>query len=71
MILPAFYVDELIRTALKEDINYVDAATDWLLEPTAIATANMLAKADGVLCGIDVALRVSVSYTHLTLPTKA
>lgn len=58
MILPAFYVDELIRTALKEDINYVDAATDWLLEPTAIATANMLAKADGVLCGIDVALRV-------------
>ena len=58
MMLPEFYVDDLIRAALKEDINYVDVATDLLLDPAQIATAHMLAKADGVLCGLDVALRV-------------
>lgn len=58
MMLPEFYVDDLIRSALKEDINYIDVATDLLLDPSQIATANMLAKADGVLCGVDVALRV-------------
>ncbi len=58
MMLPDFYVDDLIRAALKEDINYIDVATDLLLDPTQIATAHLLAKADGVLCGLDVALRV-------------
>ncbi len=58
MILPEFYVDDVIRSALKEDINYIDVATDLLLDPNTTATANFLAKADGVLCGLDVALRV-------------
>ncbi|MBR3844791.1 MAG: carboxylating nicotinate-nucleotide diphosphorylase [Clostridia bacterium] len=58
MMLPEFYVDDLIRLALKEDINYIDVATDLLLCPATTATAHMLAKADGVLCGVDVALRV-------------
>jgi nicotinate-nucleotide pyrophosphorylase (carboxylating) len=57
-MLPKFYVDDLIQSALKEDINYIDVATDLLLDPQTTATANMLAKADGVLCGLDVALRV-------------
>ncbi len=58
MMLPEFYVDDVIRSAVKEDINYIDVATDLLLDPATIATANFLAKADGVLCGLDVALRV-------------
>ena len=58
MMLPEFYVDDLIRSAIKEDINYIDVATDLLLDPNTTATANFLAKADGVLCGLDVALRV-------------
>ena len=58
MMLPDFYVDDLIRSALKEDINYIDVATDLLLDPAQTATAHLLAKADGVLCGLDVALRV-------------
>ena len=58
MMLPEFYVDDLIRSAIKEDINYIDVATDLLLDPNTAATANFLAKADGVLCGLDVALRV-------------
>ena len=58
MILPEFYTDHLIQTALQEDINYIDVATDLMLDPNQIATAHMLAKNDGVLCGLEVALRV-------------
>ncbi len=53
-----FYIDDIIKTALKEDINYVDMAADNLLDENQVSTARFLAKAEGVLCGIDVALRV-------------
>lgn len=58
MILNQFYVDNLIKTALLEDINYVDITTDYLIPEDQENEAKFLAKADGVLCGIDVALRV-------------
>ncbi len=53
-----FYIDDLIKKALLEDINYIDMAADNLLPDTKISSAKFLAKADGMLCGIDVALRV-------------
>lgn len=53
-----FYIDDIIKTALLEDINYIDMAADNLLDDDKVATARYIAKADGVLCGIDVALRV-------------
>mgnify|MGYP002715407936 CR=1 FL=1 len=58
MKLPEFYVDEIIKTALSEDINYIDLASDYLLDDNNISTASFISKADGILCGIDVALRV-------------
>ena len=58
MILNQFYVDNLIKTALLEDINYVDITTDYLIPEDQENEAKCLAKADGVLCGIEVALRV-------------
>lgn len=58
MILNQFYVDNLIKTALLEDINYVDITTDYLIPEEQENEAKFLAKADGVLCGIEVALRV-------------
>lgn len=58
MILNQFYVDNLIKTALLEDINYVDITTDYLIHEDQENEAKFLAKADGVLCGIEVALRV-------------
>ena len=58
MILNQFYVDNLIKTALLEDINYVDITTDYLIPEYQENEAKFLAKADGVLCGIEVALRV-------------
>ena len=58
MILPQFYVDDLIKNAIKEDINYIDVATDYLLDENQESEAYFIAKADGVLCGADVAMRV-------------
>ena len=58
MILNQFYVDNLIKIALLEDINYVDITTDYLIPEDQENEAKFLAKADGVLCGIEVALRV-------------
>ena len=58
MNLPNFYVDDVITRALAEDINYIDLATDYLLDDEDVSTASFIAKAEGVLCGIDCALRV-------------
>lgn len=58
MNLPNFYVDDIITRALAEDINYIDLATDYLLDDEDVSTASFIAKAEGVLCGIECALRV-------------
>ncbi|MBP1550249.1 MAG: carboxylating nicotinate-nucleotide diphosphorylase [Oscillospiraceae bacterium] len=58
MNLPNFYTDDIIRRALDEDINYIDLATDYLLDDEDMSSASFIAKAEGVLCGIDIALRV-------------
>jgi len=58
MQLPMCYVEDLIRRALAEDISYLDTTTDYMIPEDARNTAVLIAKADGVLCGLDVALRV-------------
>ncbi len=58
MKLPQFYVDDIIKRAIAEDINYIDVTTDYLLSDDTITTAKFIAKDSGVLAGIDVALRV-------------
>ena len=58
MILPQFYIDDVIKRAIQEDINYIDVATDYLLDENEKSKAKFIAKADGVLCGIEVAMRV-------------
>ena len=58
MRLPYFYVDKIIETALTEDINYIDIATDYLLDEEKVETATLIAKADGVIAGIEIAKRV-------------
>ncbi len=57
-MINSIYVDKIIKDALLEDINYLDAATDYLIDEDQENTARFLAKDDGVLCGIDIALRV-------------
>lgn len=58
MILNKFYVDDVIRSAIKEDINYIDVSACYTIPEDQKGTAYFVAKADGVLCGIDVAMRV-------------
>ena len=58
MILLPFYIDDLIKTALSEDINYLDSTADLLIDDNDISEAYFVAKDDGILAGIEVALRV-------------
>ncbi len=58
MKLLKFYVDEVIQKALMEDINYTDAATDYLLGDDMYSHAILISKDQGVLCGLDFGMRV-------------
>lgn len=58
MALLQFYIDDIIKTALKEDVNYIDTTTALLLDIEKQTDAYFVAKAEGVLCGIDAAKRV-------------
>ena len=58
MKLLSFTVDDIIKRALAEDINYMDVSTVYLFDEDARSDAYFVAKADGVLCGIEIALRV-------------
>ena len=57
-MLPVFYIDDVIRRALEEDINYIDLATDLLIDDSSVSRAEFVSKDEGVLAGIDAALRV-------------
>ena len=52
------YIDNIITTALMEDINYTDAAADNLIPENHRSSAYYVAKDTGVVCGIEIAKRV-------------
>ncbi len=58
MKLPQFYIDDVIRRGLEEDLTYVDVTSDYLLAPDSVTTARLISKDDGVLAGIEIAMRV-------------
>lgn len=58
MDLPLFYVDDLIKAAIKEDINYIDVTTDYLIANDAMTTARLVSKDIGVIAGLEIAMRV-------------
>lgn len=58
MVLMQFQIDDIIKNALLEDINYIDVTTDYLVSDEKISTAKYVSKDEGVLCGIDIAMRV-------------
>ncbi len=58
MKLPILYIDNIIKTAILEDINYIDIATDYLIDQNDISTAKFISKDEGILAGIYVAIRV-------------
>ncbi len=65
-------LDELIRMALLEDVGDGDHSTLACIPPTATNTAKMVAKAEGIVCGMEVGERVfhfvNDSYYHSQIP---
>ncbi len=57
-MVPQLYIDDIIRRALMDDIQYLDTTTDYMIDEKATSTAQLIAKAEGVVCGIDIAMRV-------------
>ena len=58
MKLTKNYIDNIINTAIAEDINYLDVTTDYLIPEGHTSNAYYVAKDTGVLCGIEIAKRV-------------
>lgn len=52
------YIDNIIKEALLEDINYIDVSTDYLIPEQQRDEAVFMSKADGIVCGVNVAMRV-------------
>lgn len=57
-MLNKFYIDSLIKTAIEEDINYIDVSADMLIPAEQRNDSYFVAKDDGILCGLDCAMRV-------------
>jgi nicotinate-nucleotide pyrophosphorylase (carboxylating) len=51
-------VDRAIDAALEEDVGSGDVTTLWIVREEAIARADLIAKAEGVIAGLEVAARV-------------
>ena len=51
-------LDDLIKSALREDIGDGDHSTLACIPPDAVNAAKMVAKADGILCGVEVGEQV-------------
>src|SRR4030088_1445894 len=51
-------VDTIIRLALAEDVGRGDLTTEATVAPGALATAELLQKAPGVVCGLPVVTAV-------------
>jgi nicotinate-nucleotide pyrophosphorylase (carboxylating) len=53
-----FEIDELIKSALKEDIALGDITTDNLIDKSVVSSAVYIAKQSGIIAGLDVSERV-------------
>ena len=54
----ALNADELIKSALKEDISSEDVTTNSVIKEYKKGTVQLICKQDGVICGLDVFKRV-------------
>ncbi len=52
------YIKTIVHLALGEDIGKGDITTDFLVPSHAHARARLVARADGIICGIDLAREV-------------
>ncbi len=50
--------DELIKSALREDISSEDVSTNAVMPDAKLGVVNLIAKQDGIICGLGVFQRV-------------
>ena len=43
-----------IKESLMEDINYKDISADAIIDEDRMARADLIAKEDGIICGLEV-----------------
>ena len=58
MNLPEEQIDSIIDIALAEDISHGDLTSETLIPPELQGKASLLAKAEGIVAGVEVAKRV-------------
>ncbi|AHF06094.1 carboxylating nicotinate-nucleotide diphosphorylase [Desulfitobacterium metallireducens] len=51
------YYEEIVRQALSEDIGFQDLTTEAIISETHCSVAEITAKAEGILAGLDIAKR--------------
>lgn len=51
-------VDDIIKSALKEDSPYGDVTVSSIVSPTERAEVDLIAKEEGIICGLDIFKRV-------------
>lgn len=57
-MIAGLYIDDLIRSTLKEDMPLGDITTDNLIDEASTSKAVFIAKEDGIVAGLDVSERV-------------
>ena len=57
-MLANYKIDPIIIRGLDEDISYIDVTSDLLIDSKEKCIAIMHSKAEGVICGLEVAKRV-------------
>jgi len=63
-VLKTMDIDELIETALKEDLPNGDITSESIIDPQSTSEAHMIAREKGVLAGIDIAKSVFKKIDH-------
>ncbi|MCR4436270.1 MAG: carboxylating nicotinate-nucleotide diphosphorylase [Clostridiales bacterium] len=53
-MLDNFYINDIIRNALKEDIPFGDITTDSLIAADSVSRARLIAKENGIIAGLEV-----------------
>lgn len=64
-----YLIEKIISLAIEEDINTGDITTNALIPEESRATAEMTAKAPGIVSGLDIALKVFKYLDNSTLWT--
>ncbi|HWQ30980.1 MAG TPA: nicotinate-nucleotide diphosphorylase (carboxylating), partial [Negativicutes bacterium] len=57
-MLDKLVMDNIIKNALAEDLGWGDVTTDSTIPEATAVRGNFVAKAEGIVCGIDVCRRV-------------